>query len=1120
MSGEKIQAILDKSRDPPAIDSLALYLKRYVDVALYALEDKSYVIQLKLVNIGLRPNLKGCVHCIMTWPEYVRKFMLILRFVLCAARGDFPNDFSLPLMEVQGAFAQDLMMHLENAHDTDAQPAGLEQLKTNHEEKALMNCFSKDCHIMKSLHSLLWSLVSHKKLGCDPSKFYTPLYNYLVLSSYNAQGHLKVFYILKSRTFLISKYSLSSSHVSLLSCIVSTICLDNEGMPWINFVDKKFKSWVYHGKILSMQKLGDVMFKGIAEAMDLIWRKILCSIPSNDDALGFKRTGLVDSPQNMLLHYWFLQHQENNFEQYRDDLLQLWIGNEHTRKRFINTKAKDNKIEHVYAAYNCIQQILLAVTWFACSPPGHATEWQVLISMNSQQGHMRSLYIFTDESYLVTSYHKNFGATGKQKVTTKLVPTQVQELLLWSEVVLQPAMEYLLEVTHGAKAHMHMYDNIFPLASQTQWPNAINTAFPELMRKYLGIKLTVHNARATSAALEAFTLNIDAETCQQKLHKFHWSASDQQMHLPATEDRYYALTTSMLKHISAYQLQGYTYTSQVHQAALGFCSHPDVEEITDMAAPLMVHTVAVAVPTFESQKEIAQLVLNGVAGTLNESFAHTVTSILSRIPSVSKLKCTAEKQRVLPLTLRCVWDLLDNQDTLFHIPEQGVAVMKALAGTFNLQLILLTATAPTRIILALLKAAGRCNIHTICAPVTRPEIKYQYHYFNSKCKALKLIAAQYCKAHKSYKVRWTEVGPVIAATLALGYGVNVPHVRDVFFFGLPGNFLLAEKEAGRVGRNRMPANTWFIDVNDPAFFRHPPSTHNLLGDEDIIPALHPDDCLRLPFSQFFNDINVSCPELRNGQLCMNCKRNVLGPHPNLFSCEDASWGESVIHLYLPETSQIPGTRAMVNLGLRDLDKLRARQPVTCAPVPFPAAAPIPAPPSRPSIRALPSPPSTKHGNGQAVEPWLDSLYGMFFNDGDVDLYMNIDTEVLAQQFPHSDALRSYVTTAAPFPIHSSLAPQAFSDHVDANSSTYFLAPGSSVSHCLPVPLSMAALSVLYPQHQDDVFSNPSTAGHHFSAGPMPPARCPLPPSLPQSPTPVTDIQRKMCTVSFHATLSE
>ncbi|EIN08680.1 hypothetical protein PUNSTDRAFT_45109 [Punctularia strigosozonata HHB-11173 SS5] len=191
MSGEKIQAILDESRDPPAINILALYLERYVDAALYALEDESYIIQLKLANIGLRPDFKGCVRRIMTWPEYVHEFMPILQFVLRAARGDFPDDFSLPLTEVQGAFARDLMTHLENAHDTDAQPVDLEQLETNHEEKAFMNCFGEDRHIMKSLHGLLWSLVSHKKVGCDPSKFYTPLYNYLVLSSYDAQGHLK-----------------------------------------------------------------------------------------------------------------------------------------------------------------------------------------------------------------------------------------------------------------------------------------------------------------------------------------------------------------------------------------------------------------------------------------------------------------------------------------------------------------------------------------------------------------------------------------------------------------------------------------------------------------------------------------------------------------------------------------------------------------------------------------------------------------------------------------------------------------------------------------------------------------------------------------------------------------
>ncbi|EIN08677.1 hypothetical protein PUNSTDRAFT_135056 [Punctularia strigosozonata HHB-11173 SS5] len=1262
-TGQQLQEIVDEPRDPPVVDLLSLYVERYVDVALYALKDESYTIQSKLVNIGLRDEYKGSFYHTKTWLEYVHKFLPALCFVIRAARDDLPEHFKMDLTDDQWSSALELFRQLEIANEAGGQPVSMEQLEEDRQQKIFMDRFGTDRPVLEPFHRLLWSLLSHKKVGCDPNKFYTPLYNFLVLSSYNAQGRLKfaasishfiapLLYICRLSIFtqgVLYSQEKDAPYLEIFPCIkpcldlessmplalvlstnqiVSSIRLNEEGIPWIQFADKEYKTWLHHGKV-----------------------EILCGISDDDEAFDFKRTRLVNSPQNSVLHYSFIQHPENDFKKYCHALLHVWIGNESTHKCFVNDKAQDSEsiwhldeIKRVYAHYNRLQHIFLAITWFACGPPGHATEWQALIGTNSQQGHMRSLYVFTDELYLVTGYHKNIGATGKQKV------------------IVQPAMEYLVKMTHGSEARMRMYDDVFPLAGQAQRSDTVNTTFAGLMCQYLGIELNVHDTRAATAAVEAFALNVSAETRERHTHKFHRLRAQMRGHTPEVDDR------------CPYKLRENTYHSQLHQVALGFCPHPDAQDMVALVASGHAQVVVNVEPSFESQKQIAQLVLDGVASALNESFVQTVSSILSRIPRVSEAQHDAqEKDRVVALALKCLREMLNEETTLFRILEQGVAVTKALTGhdllavlptnagksfillavsyyyrslskfvvvvipisilveewknkcrgiglkfsvwtlenqnpeapivfispenatirdfyswakdkaaasslitlvfdefhlivehqsfrncfwnlaslgRFSLQLILLTAMVPTRIIPALLNATGSRDAQTIRAPITRPELKYHYRYFNSKQKALEFTTCEYRRSREQYNTedraivfaqsigqcedvsarlccpvysgklpvdhqaevyhQWSQVGPVVAATLALRYGVNVPHVRDIFFFGLPGNFLLAEQEAGQAGRDNRPACVWFIEVDNASFFRHPPAAHNLLGDADIVTALCTVDCLRLPFSQFFNDCNVSCPELPHVQLCMNCKKSILGPLPTLFPRDNPTWGEPVISPYLPEMNKVPAGRGMGYPGLCKTDGVArivratifTRSSSSTHSHPH-SSHPIHRASSRNSSRTsyphTSFPPSTKHGNGRTIQPKSDSSYGMF--DGDDDLYMAIDIEALPQPAPNSGLGHTYITIGNPSPIDSSLARQIFSDLPDASSSAPSSPPRPADRRRRPLPLPPTSTPMLsHVQQQDDVFSDSSLNAGRSSAAYPPVALWSLPFPVSSSPT--------------------
>jgi hypothetical protein len=279
------------------------------------------------------------------------------------------------------------------------------------------------------------------------------------------------------------------------------------------------------------------------------------------------------------------------------------------------------------------------------------------------------------------------------------------------------------------------------------------------------------------------------------------------------------------------------------------------------------------------------------------------------------------------------------------------AVMTQLAplGRLQVQLLLISATVPVRIIPSIVSALGDRDIITIRAPTVRPELKYSYTHFNNTQEALREVKTIHEAALKRYgaadrmivfahtikqceKVQsvldcpiyhgdlppedqdrifrqWEASGTVIAATLALGYGINVPHVRDVVFYGVPKNPLVSEQEAGRAGRDGKVAYVYFLDVD---MFRHPDKRGNLLGDKDVLPALRSGICIRRFLSEFFDGRKITCTELSHVQLCSVCDADVWSLFPAHFPREVPSWGPDIVMPYTFAHEPLPAPVVLAN----------------------------------------------------------------------------------------------------------------------------------------------------------------------------------------------------------------
>ncbi|EIN03409.1 hypothetical protein PUNSTDRAFT_139575 [Punctularia strigosozonata HHB-11173 SS5] len=481
-TGVQLQEIFDGSKDPEALGLLRLYMERYVDVALDALQREPYTVWEMLANNGIRDNNPGHVGRIKTWKIYVREVFPVLLFVIRAAIGLMPNHFSLELTDDQRRHALELAQLLDAAHKAGKGPvSNKKRLAAHRLLKPFMDRFGHDKPIVSVLHHLLWSLLSHENEGSEPNKFFTPLYNYFVLSCYDEHASLKSAEAIRhiiSRTVYICRLGIYVQGVlhsqeakisffkaykfiepylkihanTALANIFSAnrfVCSEarsSMGKPLLEFVDNKYDRWYHDGKIISMPMIGDVFKAQLVKIELLVVEKILMGRKMDDDVFDFTRVGIRDEPTNRSLHYSFVAHPGNHYDKYDRLLIKLWMDDQFTRDRFTKITRVDNRdkilyfeeeLQDVFAAYNKLQDFLMIATWYCCGAPGRAAEWQALLGSNSQHGHMRSIYVFGDEIFIVTGYDKTTQQTGKHKINAKLLPDFLRPLLLFSKVVIR-----------------------------------------------------------------------------------------------------------------------------------------------------------------------------------------------------------------------------------------------------------------------------------------------------------------------------------------------------------------------------------------------------------------------------------------------------------------------------------------------------------------------------------------------------------------------------------------------------------------------------------------------------------------------------------------------------------
>ncbi|EIN08664.1 hypothetical protein PUNSTDRAFT_135043 [Punctularia strigosozonata HHB-11173 SS5] len=124
---------------------------------------------------------------------------------------------------------------------------------------------------------------------------------------------------------------------------------------------------------------------------------------------------------------------------------------------------------------------------------------------------------------------------------------------------------------------------------------------------------------------------------------------------------------------------------------------------------------------------------------------------------------------------------------------------------------------------------------------------------------------------------WAHRGPVVVATLALGYGINIGHIRDVFMYGLPSHALVAKQEAGHAGRDGRAVQIWFLDQKDIYQVREDHDA--LLGATKFISCVCKGDCIRHFFHEFFDGEKKTCIDIPNTELCSRCKKLCQQDYP-------------------------------------------------------------------------------------------------------------------------------------------------------------------------------------------------------------------------------------------------
>ena len=148
----------------------------------------------------------------------------------------------------------------------------------------------------------------------------------------------------------------------------------------------------------------------------------------------------------------------------------------------------------------------------------------------------------------------------------------------------------------------------------------------------------------------------------------------------------------------------------------------------------------------------------------------------------------------------------------------------------------------------------------------------QYHSpqtQNMKDEILKQLCSANCKLR------------VVFATMALGMGVNIPNIRCVIHFGVPGSVRQYYEEIGRAGRDYKPARAILYYNN-----RDISSNRKGIGDDIRLYCRKNDECLRKCILTAMEANKQDVVSVLPGHLCcsycnkkcncLNCKLENLG----------------------------------------------------------------------------------------------------------------------------------------------------------------------------------------------------------------------------------------------------
>ena len=234
------------------------------------------------------------------------------------------------------------------------------------------------------------------------------------------------------------------------------------------------------------------------------------------------------------------------------------------------------------------------------------------------------------------------------------------------------------------------------------------------------------------------------------------------------------------------------------------------------------------------------------------------------------------------------------------------------ALTKEVPFLLMTATCPPELEGELLEQLSVQNCVVIRAATPRPEISYNVHVLDSKVSAENCLVESveearasygtgekglvFCRSHETTEHLASLLGcpsyhrdertvdelrniydeftggdgqNVMVSTSLLGAGVDIPHVRHVWHFGVPWSLIDYIQETGRGGRDGRPAHshvfTWKAELQS--------SPRKLQYTEDAMRQLltQPSDCRRVLISQILDNRPTSCTLLKRSNFCDHCR---------------------------------------------------------------------------------------------------------------------------------------------------------------------------------------------------------------------------------------------------------